>query len=113
MGVGNGVGAQPIADGVEDFQVMYGVRQRAGSPYLQFTKPAKFQYYRADQVTNWEDVDSVMVCLRLVGELAGNPQTGSGVNGCRGTSAGDEVIAPDGKLRRVFSRTFGLRNALL
>ena len=93
---------QPIADGVEDFQVTYGVQtlNGAGAP--------QYQFYRADQIVDWTNIQAVSICLQLVGDNKGNPQPGLVTRGCR-----NQIITNDGLLRRVFQRTFSLRNALL
>lgn len=99
--------AQSIADGVEDFQVTYGVLTDA-------TGTKQYQFYRADQMLaspltpNWTSIQAVSICLQLIGDTLGNPQPGLVMTGCRGQN-----IASDGALRRVFQRTFALRNALL
>jgi hypothetical protein len=49
-------------------------------------------------------VDTVMVCLRISGETRTNPTAAS--TGCNG-----EVVPADGRIRRVFTRVFNLRNA--
>lgn len=98
-----GVNPQPVLDGVEDFQVIYGV----------LTGGNTYQYYRADQVPSWPTVTTVALCLRLRGDLAGNPRpTGaSNLIGCDGLPVAAATMA-DGRIRRVYTRTFSLRNAL-
>lgn len=99
--------AQSIADGVEDFQVTYGVQTDAAGA-------DQYQFYRADQMLaapltpNWTSIQAVSICLQLIGDTLGNPQPGLLMTGCRGQN-----VASDGRLRRVFQRTFALRNALL
>jgi type IV pilus assembly protein PilW len=93
--------AQSIADGVEDFQVTYGVQTIVANAL-------QYRFYRADEIVDWSNIQAVNVCLQLTGENLGNPQPGLAMTGCRG-----QVIASDGLLRRVFSRTFSVRNALL
>jgi type IV pilus assembly protein PilW len=83
-------GTQPLVQGVEDLQVWYGIRTGA-----------LFQYQAAP--ATFDNVESVMVCLRMAGELASNP--GAAVIGCNG-----ENIANDGRIRRVFFRVFNIRN---
>ncbi|ABM38210.1 PilW family protein [Polaromonas naphthalenivorans] len=94
-------GAQPIADGVEDFQVTYGVQTVAGGVL-------QYQFYTADLVPDWTNIQAVTVCLQFIGENRGNPQPGLVVTGCRG-----QTVTNDGLLRKVFRRTYSLRNALL
>lgn len=93
----SGAGAQPVVDGVEDFQVTYGVQSGAN-----------FRFYTATQVPDWSNIQAVSVCLQLVGDNKGNPQPGLVVTGCRG-----QTVANDGLLRRVFRRTTSLRNTLI
>lgn len=90
-------GAVALIQGVEDFQVWYGLRDSNGMRYVTATDVA------AVASAPWGQVESVRICLRLAGELTDNP--GAATTGCQG-----EVIANDGRLRRVFSRVFKLRN---
>jgi type IV pilus assembly protein PilW len=83
----------PLIGGVEDFQVRYGVRTNDN-----------LQYQNAP--ADWNTVEAVMVCLRLVGEAGGH--TGDVITGCRG-----ENIANDGRIRRTFVRVFSIRNVAL
>jgi type IV pilus assembly protein PilW len=94
-------GAQPIADGVEDFQVTYGVQTVAGAAL-------QYRFYTANQILDWTNIQAVTVCLQLVGDNRGNPQPGLVVTGCRG-----QTVTNDGLLRKVYRRTYSLRNALL
>lgn len=99
-----GATAQPIVDGVEDFQVTYGVRT------VTATGVENFQYLTATNVTDWTNIQTVNICLQLRGDTQGNPQPGmADIVGC----APPTTVANDGRLRRVFNRTFSLRNALL
>ncbi len=88
--------AQPLIQGVEDFQVWYGVRGAGDT----------FQYLTAAAIPDWSiaQVETVMICLRLSGETRSNPTAAS--VGCNG-----EAVAADGRIRRVFTRVFNLRNA--
>lgn len=94
-------GAQPIADGVEDFQVTYGVQTVAGGAL-------QYRFYTADQIIDWTNIQAVTICLQLVGDNRSNPQPGLIVKGCR-----DQTVTNDGLLRKVYRRTYSLRNALL
>jgi type IV pilus assembly protein PilW len=120
-GAAAGATAQPVLDGVEDFQVTYGIRTVA-----LVTKIENFQLLTAAQVdalppifddveknggdsAPWARVSAINVCLQLRGDMQGNPQPGMNpIVSCAGPT-----IANDGRLRRVFRRTFSLRNALL
>jgi type IV pilus assembly protein PilW len=98
QGSGGNVPA-PLIAGVEDFQVRYGVRTND-----------TLQYLNADAswtTANWNAVETVMVCLRLVGQVGGH--TGQAIAGCRD----NEVVANDGRIRRVFVRVFSMRNIAL
>lgn len=95
------INGQPIAAGIEDFQVTYGVQTVAGSAM-------QYRFYTADQIIDWTNIQAVTICLQLVGEKRGNPQPGLAFTGCQG-----QTIANDGLLRKVFQRTYSLRNALL
>lgn len=92
LGSGNTVPG-PLIGGVEDFQVRYGVRTNDNLQYQ--NTPA-----------NWNTVEVVMVCLRLVGQAGGH--AGEATAGCRG-----ENIANDGRIRRTFVRVFSIRNIAL
>jgi type IV pilus assembly protein PilW len=120
-GAAAGATAQPVLDGVEDFQVTYGIRTVALN-----TKIENFQHLTAAQVdalppifddveknggdsAPWARVSAINVCLQLRGDTQGNPQPGMNpIVSCAGP-----IVANDGRLRRVFRRTFSLRNALL
>lgn len=97
-GSGASKGAYGLVSGVEDFQVWYGLREGNGLRYataseLNDTTPAP-----------WDRVEALRICLRLAGEPSN--QLGAAVAGCHG-----ETIKSDGRLRRLFSSVFKLRNA--
>jgi type IV pilus assembly protein PilW len=100
-----GVGAMSIADGVEDFQVTYGVRtyDAAGAE--------QYRLYDANAVPDWSKVQSITVCLQLRGDKKGNPRPdltdAKAIPAC-----GSEIDSNDGYIRRVYRRTFSMRNAL-
>lgn len=96
-GSGPTQGALALISGVEDLQVWYGLRQGGGLRYVTASELAVLTPAR------WNQVESVRICLRLVGELTDNP--GAATTGCQA-----EPIANDGRLRRVFFRVFKLRN---
>lgn len=95
LGSATGSTTQAIIAGVEDFQVWYGVRTGLGVN-------STLQYANASSVT-WDRIETVMVCLRLAGDLSNNP--GVDVTGCNG-----ETISADGRIRRVFRRVYFMRN---
>lgn len=103
-GAGN-TGAQSLGDSVEDFQLLYAVR-------LPNTVQARLQYFNASQISaspaitpNWTQVLAVRVCLQMVGDGLNHP--GPTIVGCRG-----QIVPADGRLRRVFERSFTATNAL-
>jgi type IV pilus assembly protein PilW len=96
-GSGNAAGG-PLIEGVEDFQVRYGVRTGDN-----------LQYFDADPAwgtANWNSVETVMVCLILAGQVGGH--SGLPTLGCDNQS-----IANDGRIRRTFVRVFSIRNIAL
>lgn len=93
---------QPIADGVDDFQVWYGIQTGTGTA-------AQYQFVTASNVgTLWNEVQAIRVCLVIKGEKAGNPQPGLAQTGCQG-----QALTADGFIRRVVWRTFTMRNKIL
>jgi type IV pilus assembly protein PilW len=87
--------AGPLIEGVEDFQLRYGVRTGDN-----------LQYFDADPawgIANWNSVETVMVCLLLAGQAGGH--SGLPTLGCN-----NQVIANDGRIRRAFVRVFSIRN---
>ncbi len=96
--LGSGSATQfALLQGVEDFQVLYGLRTGDNLQYLTATA------ITASVPAPWDRVETVQVCLRLVGELGNTP--GADVAGCNG-----ENVANDGRIRRVFFRVFKVRN---
>lgn len=100
LGAHAATGSQAIVDGVEDFQVLYGLRSTdAAGP--------QFRYADADEVAGrWSDVAAVQICLQLRSENL-HPQA-PGVRNCQGAQQ-----PADGRLRRITHATFSLRRALL
>lgn len=94
--------AQSIADGVEDFQVMYGVQ--TGLPGAE-----NYRYFDASAVVDWTNIQSVQVCIQVIGDSNGNLKISTlTLKGCRG-----QTLTNDNHLRRIFKRTFSARNSLL
>ncbi|MEQ1536289.1 MAG: PilW family protein [Burkholderiaceae bacterium] len=105
---GNAVtGAQAIIDGVEDFQVVYGIKTFPSDTPLDPTTYT-YRFYRADQVTNWDAISAVSICLQLRGDSTSSPSVGTLPIGCAGTA-----MPSDGRLRRAYTRIYSFRNALL
>ena len=92
-------GPQAIAVNVENFQVRYGLATFVG---LQ----QQIQY--VDTVPDFATafIRSVQVCLVLRGEQTKNAGGGTVVTGCN-----NNAIPADGRIRRVFTNTFYLRNS--
>ena len=90
---------QPIIDGVERFDVAYGVGAAAGSEQV-------VRYVTADDVACFNRVRWVRVCLQLAG-ISSNNRSG-GYTVCDGKSQ----ASGDGRLRRVYTAVFALRNNL-
>ena len=116
--------SQAIVDGVEDFQVTYNVRTVTAlstglappairapdtANYRQFTAAtAPFGLTNPDPTLpqlGW----SVTVCLQLRGDITtDSPRGDIGMVGCR-----EQAITGDGRFRRVYRETFGLRSSLM
>ena len=93
--------AQSIANGVEDFQVLYGVQ--TGVPGAE-----NYRYFTASTVPDWAQIQAVRVCIQIIGDSNGNPKLSSlKLTGCRG-----QTLTNDNHLRRIFTRTFSVRNSL-
>lgn len=104
-GAAAGATAQSILDGVEDFQVTYGIRTVTNAGV------ENFQYLTANAVTDWTNIQTVNVCIMIRGDTRANPRPGFvAIASCPNSTVAD---TNDGFLRRVYSRTFSLRNALL
>lgn len=102
LGTAANTPAQSIADGVEDFQVLYGVQ--TGLPGAE-----KYQYFDAASVVDWTNIQAVQVCIQVIGDSNGNLKISTlKLKGCRG-----QTLTNDKHLRRVFTRTFSVRNSLL
>lgn len=100
LGAHAATGNQVIVDGVEDFQVLYGIRSPG-------PEGAQFRFVDADGVAErWNEVAAVQVCLQLRSENL-HPQASS-VRNCQGADQ-----QADGRLRRVAYATFSVRNTPL
>lgn len=116
--------SQAIVDGVEDFQVTYNVRTVTAlstglaPPAVRVADTANYRQFTAATapfgLTNpnptlpqlgW----SVTVCLQLRGDITtDSPRGDIGMVGCRG-----QAVAGDGRFRRIYRETFGLRSSLM
>jgi type IV pilus assembly protein PilW len=92
-----GNGAQPIIDGVEHFDVMYGIAAEGGGEQAG-------RYVTAAGVSDFGLVRTVRVCLQLVGRSRNNP------DGSYMDCDGKAQASTDGRLRRVHTAVFALRN---
>lgn len=99
LGSGSAV-PQPIAEGVERFEVRYGIGAAMGDERVS-------RYVKASEVGNFRLVRVVRICLQLVGSWSGHPGTEQYTD-CEGESRS----ASDGRLRRVYTTAIGLRNNL-
>ncbi|WP_295983958.1 PilW family protein [uncultured Variovorax sp.] len=88
---------QPVIDGVDRFDVLYGIAARAGSRQV-------VRYVTANGVTDFNSVHAVRICLQLAGTSRNNP--GGSYSDCDGASR----TSSDGVLRRVYTAVFSLRN---
>ena len=88
-----------LVQGVEDFQVWYGFRA-LGTDNVRYQTSSQLATLTP---VPWDQVESVMVCLRLRSDLSS--YQGVATTGCQ-----NEAIAADGRIRRVFFRVFNIRN---
>ncbi len=93
-----------LVEGVEDMQLQFGVDTDVAADR------AVDQYLSADAVTDWGRVLSVRITLQLYGSnsaavKSANPQ--QYVN-----AKGEDSTVSDGRLRRVFTNVFAIRNKL-
>lgn len=91
---------QAIAEGVEDFQLLYAERS---SPQTPLDTP-QWQWKNADHIVSTAQVMAIEICLRMVSTQVVNiPSTE--MWGCQG-----EPVMSDGKLRRVLRRVVAIRS---
>jgi type IV pilus assembly protein PilW len=107
VGGNNTGGSQAIIDGVEDFQVVYGVKTYPSDTPLDPTTYT-YQFFRADQVANWDAVSAVSICLQLRSDSTSHPTVGTLPNGCDGNP-----MTNNGRLHKAYTRIYSFRNALL
>jgi hypothetical protein len=85
--------------------VTYGVRT------VTVAGAENFQYLTAAAITDWTNIQVVNVCIMIRGDTRSNPRPGfTAIAPCPNSTV---VDTNDGYLRRVYTRTFSLRNALL
>ncbi|MFZ6780018.1 PilW family protein [Undibacterium sp. Ji83W] len=110
MCIGNGdpTKPKPIAEGVEDMYILYGIAPLVVSTTVPGDS-AVAQYVTADNVTDWSRVLSVRVCLQTVSTAKNvSPGVTNYVN-CKGVN----TPLPDLLYRQVARTTFALRNNIL
>ena len=95
-------GYQAIAEGVEDFQLLYAERSQSQTSGA----AAQWQWKNADQIVSTAQVMAIEICLRMVSTQLTNVSA-TEIKGCQG-----ESVLNDGKLRRVFRRVLAIRSQL-
>lgn len=97
---GNGATAQPIIGNVRDFQVRYLVQDKSnlGNPSI--------AYLAADDVSDWDDVQGIEVCLVLFGDERIDIPADSSYKGCDGS----DKAYTDNKMHLLFRNVFQLRS---
>ena len=113
MCIGNGdpTKPRPIAEGVEDMQILYGI---VPNPPPSTTQPDAYagRYVTATNVTNWAQVLAVRVCLQIAQPTQNIATDVPGYTNCNGTVV-TSASQTDGKIRQIFRATFALRNIVL
>ncbi|MCL5739444.1 MAG: PilW family protein, partial [Betaproteobacteria bacterium] len=108
---GNGASAQPIAQNVAQFQVVYMVQTTdAAGTKVQYTKGSDMPAAATDPA--WRQVQGVQVCLVLYGSEPIDMPAGSSYTDCSGTSVNMTTLTGDRKNRMhlLFRNTFQLRS---
>jgi len=97
-----------LANGVEDFQVLYGVDSNGDADGVYSIDRYKAQpVYNADPLLDeWRKVRTVRVCVVVKAYSKGTSPTVQQYQDCSGVTQ----TAPDTRLRRVLAATFHLRN---
>jgi type IV pilus assembly protein PilW len=96
-----GTTAQPFADNVEDFQVLYGLDTDNDYSANQYVSAGYF----AVSAQTWYQVVSVRLCVLIRSEAGAVTGSQTYVN-CAGTTS----TSSDGRLRRAFTSVYNLRN---
>ncbi|WP_308645856.1 PilW family protein [Ottowia beijingensis] len=92
-----GGGTQAIIDGVTDWQVRYAVQPHGTTTMQYLTNP--------DDITNWNSVYAVEVCLELTSKEAIGGLSGATYKNCN-----SEDASYDNRLKMVFRSTYQLRS---
>ncbi|MES2072677.1 MAG: PilW family protein [Pseudomonadota bacterium] len=108
MGNGDPSKPKPIAEGVEDMYILYGIPPVAISPTVPGDAVVA-KYVTADNVTDWTKVLSVRVCLQVVSSAK---NVAPGVTSYKDCTGASKTIS-DGLYRQISSATFALRNNVL
>ncbi len=93
--------AEELVSGVTDLQILYGVGMPNADGTLVITS-----YAEASQVTDWARVLAVRVTMML------ESQDDNVSNESRSVTLGNGSVITDGRLRRSYTMTFGLRERL-
>jgi type IV pilus assembly protein PilW len=100
---GNTGAAQPLVDGVESLQILYGENTDGDSRSAN-------RYVRADQVGNMRDVVSVRIAMRFISREAVRQSADTNQYALLDASA-VPLAANDRRLRREMTTTISLRNS--
>jgi type IV pilus assembly protein PilW len=99
LGAHHSTGSQVIADRVEDFQVSYGL-------HVDTALGSVYRYVDATAVgPDWSVVRAVRVCLQVSSERRLQTPAAVDLRDCHGAT-----LRSDGRIRRVATATFSLRN---
>lgn len=105
LGNGDPTHPKPIAEGVEDMRILYGViptTLSTSSPNDAFVA----RYVTGPNVSAWSNVLSVRVCLQFVSLTKNIATSVTSYKDCSGTAH----TTTDGKRRQIARATFSLRN---
>lgn len=95
--------AQPLVENVEDFQLLYGLAKAAGDQQVA-------GYVKASEITNWDLVLTVRVCIVIKSELPVLPDSRSSpYKDCSGSLSDPKDLF----LRHAYNTTVVLRSRLL
>jgi type IV pilus assembly protein PilW len=107
VGNGNPAAGRPVAEGVENLQLFYGITPAAiGAAPMDASVG---RYVSASSVPDWSKVLAVQVCLQLASPTQNVAPGATRYTDCAGT-----VQTPtDGRIRQLYRATFSLRNNVL
>lgn len=106
VGSGNPSNPRPIAEGVEDMVILYGISPASAgaAPLDSFAG----RYVKAADVSDWSKVLAIRACVQIAAPTQTRVPVPSYTD-CNGVTQ----LQSDGKLRRMFRATFSLRNNIL